>query len=844
MSFQQVYDYLSQPFNLDPEDLTGFEPCQQRLLNALQDSDSQLSAGDIAALIRHVLRHEAELQGGVSPTIKVPRTLPFPKHRKTWELSSMDILDEKSDSFVLSARPWTPEWLPGAETVSPEPPLCGKKAKRRSYSSVRGDPFLSVLGHETYQSVGQREAIRAILTIPRNATLVVNLPTGSGKSLCAHLPAQLKSEPVGVTIVIVPTVALAIDQERAFREKTGTSYATAYYSDTSVDGQERRDEIRDRIRQGTQSIVFTSPEGLIKSLSHSVYQAARQGFLRYFIIDEAHIVEQWGDEFRPEFQELAGLRRDLLRLTSFPTLLLSATVTESCLDTLETLFGQPPDPFQVVSSVQLRPEPAYWFARCSSWEERQQRLIEALYNLPRPLIIYGSKVADVERWCNELQRAGFKRIAKMTGNSSQQDRWRLLEAWRKRQIDIVVATSAFGLGVDLPDVRAVIHVCIPETIDRFYQEVGRGGRDGKVTLSLMLYTQSDYEVALNLSEITYISSERGRSRWEEMFARQSSLPDGRIQVPVNVPPPYNLDLDPTSTRNQDWNIRTLTLMSRAGLLEIDAEPPPQRTSFDSEPAYKEALENYRNLRTVRILNDSHLSPETWQELVEPARNLRQGWADRSLKLMREALRSKRCISEIFSEAYSIPVRESPYRNRVHVERSCGGCPVCREQGMEPFAGVIPLPTPVWSEPYFLVGEPLQRLLDGERLLLVFYTTFEDKRAERNRNRLFKWLINQGIQNIVAPIALHGAFAKQSRKIPIFLFEEYRPLQMFKVPTLIFHPEGEALSPRYLLPAEAGVPRIILLPESTPDPTSEHRQLKNVFNGRSFHFNFLCTEVGL
>lgn len=842
MSFQQVYDYLSQPSKSNVEDLTGFKACQKRLIDALQNSRSQLGVGDIAALVRHVLRHEAELQGGNSPTIRVPRLPPFPEHRRIWELSGMNILDEKPEFFVLSVRPWSPEWLPESETISPDASVFQEKP-RRSYSSVPGDPFLSVLGFETYQSVGQREAIRALLTAPPQATLVVNLPTGSGKSLCAHLPAQLKSEPLGVTIVVVPTVALAIDQERAFREKTGISYATAYYSDSSIDGQERRDEIRDRIRQGTQSIVFTSPEGLIESLSYSVYQAAQQGFLKYFIIDEAHIVEQWGDEFRPEFQELAGLRKDLLRLTSFPTLLLTATVTESCLDTLETLFGQP-GPFRVVSSVQLRPEPSYWFARCPGQEERRQRLVEALYNLPRPLIIYGSKVADVEQWYKELQRQGFKRIGKMTGNSSQQNRLQLLDDWRNRRIDIVVATSAFGLGVDLQDVRAVIHVCIPETIDRFYQEVGRGGRDGNATLSLTLYTQSDYEVAFSLSEITYITSERGRQRWQEMFDQKEVLPDGRFKVPVNATPAYNLRLDSTSVRNQDWNVRTLTLMSRAGLLEIDAEPPPQRADFDSPLSHKQALEKYRGLRVVRVLSDSHLAEQTWQQVVDPARAQRQKWADRSLKLMREALHSRRCISEIFSEAYSIPARELPHRNRVRVERSCGGCPVCRERQVEAFAGEMPLPAPVWSEPSFLVDAPLQKLLDGEVLLLVFYQRFDDKQAENIRNRLFKWFISQGIQNVVAPTSLHGVFAKQAGKIPIFLFEQYRPLQMFKVPTLIFHPEGEAFSPRYLTLPGSAAPRIVFLPESTPDPTAVHRLLKDIFNGRSFYFNSLCDEVSL
>lgn len=842
LGFQAIADWLRNGTKRVLNEQEYSEACHRRIVRAFQKPET-LGAGDVATLVRHILRHEMEIQEGCSPSIRIPQQKPFPKTRETWERSGMIILREESGFFVISAEPWKPGWLTDSETVSPEPPLSESKAKRRNYSPVTGDPFLSLLGHETYQSIGQREAVRAILTSPPRATLVVNLPTGSGKSLCAHLPAQMKSNPVGVTIVVVPTVALAIDQERAFREKTGISYSTAYYSDSSVDGQERRDEIRDRIRQGTQSIVFTSPESLIESLSHSVYQAARQEFLRYFIIDEAHIVEQWGDEFRPEFQELAGFRRDLLRLASFPTLLLTATVNESCLDTLETLFGQP-GPFRVVSSIQLRPEPAYWFTWCSNWEKKRQRLIEALHNLPRPLIIYGSKVADVDRWYSELQRADFKRIAKMTGKSNQHDRWQLLEAWRNQQIDVVVATSAFGLGVDLPDVRAVIHVCIPETIDRFYQEVGRGGRDGNATLSLMLYTQEDYDVAFNLNKITYISSEKGRSRWEEMFAQKSRLPDDRFQVPVNVLPSYNPDLDPFSAGNQDWNIRTLTLMSRAGLLEIDAKPPPQRAHFDSEEVYKKALEQHRNLRTVKILNDAHLSPDTWNQFVEPARSQRQKWAERSLNLMQEALRSQRCISEIFSEAYSIPVRDSRCRNRIHVERSCGGCPVCRDLQVEPFAGGVPLPAPMWEKPNFRLGKPLQKLLDGESLLLVFYSVFEDKQSERNRDRLFKWLINQDIQNIVAPTALHKAFANQSGRNPIFLFEEYLPLQMFKVPTLIFHAEGKPLPVRYLLAPELRVPRIILLPENTPDPTANHRLLKDVFNGRNFHFEFLCWELGL
>lgn len=151
----------------------------------------------------------------------------------------------------------------------------------------------------------------------------------------------------------------------------------------------------------------------------------------------------------------------------------------------------------------------------------EKRLLEAVYHLPHPLIIYGTKVKDVENWKRELTRAGFKRCDLMTGKSTTQQREQLIEKWREGKIDIVVATSAFGLGIDQSDVRAVIHVCIPETIDRFYQEVGRGGRDGKACMSLTLYTTEDFNVARGLNEKSTITIERGLQRWESMFAKKN-----------------------------------------------------------------------------------------------------------------------------------------------------------------------------------------------------------------------------------------------------------------------------------------------------------------------------------
>ena len=542
-SFQELREILQT--GKIPADKSHFpEACHRRLLETLDAAGTSYAPGmgDIAALIRQVLRREYEQKGGIPPTLKVPRNANFPD-REMWKQSGIDILIDGADYYLISAHSWQPDWLDISQKYPPDQPVFNDKI-RRNYEPVEGDPFLELVNLRKYRSVGQREAIRAVLTAPKNSTLAINLPTGAGKSLCAQLPALLRSQNAGVTVVVVPTTALAIDQERALTPFV--NHGTAYYGDESGQGQERRQEIRDRIRNGTQRIVFTSPESLMNSLAPALYKAAKLQMLRYLVIDEAHIVEQWGDEFRPAFQELPGLRRDLLRLTSFTTLLLTATLTESCLDTLEILFGKP-GPFQVISAVQLRPEPSYWFAWCQSEEIRKQRLIEAVYHLPRPLIIYATKREDVRRWQQDLFSAGFQRCAMMTGESSSEERSQLIQNLRDRRVDIVVATSAFGLGVDQSDIRAVLHVCIPETIDRFYQEVGRGGRDGKAAISLTLHTTQDLDIAKYLNDKSAITIDRGLERWKSMFLKKEILPDGRFRVPVNIPPSLQLgDIDMNS----------------------------------------------------------------------------------------------------------------------------------------------------------------------------------------------------------------------------------------------------------------------------------------------------------
>ena len=206
--------------------------------------------------------------------------------------------------------------------------------------------------------------------LPPGETLLINLPTGSGKSVVGHFPALLGN--LGeLTVFIVPTTALVIDQEKSFKGYSNNSSVNniTWTSDTP---ESQRAEIKENIRSGQQRILITSPEAITGSLAFTIIQATKNGYLKNLVVDEAHLITQWGDYFRPDFQKLVGLRNYLLDVardnnqTLFKTVLLSATYSEETVAVLEKLFS----PVQNVSAVLLRPEPQYWIKKAKSFEEK------------------------------------------------------------------------------------------------------------------------------------------------------------------------------------------------------------------------------------------------------------------------------------------------------------------------------------------------------------------------------------------------------------------------------------------------------------------------------------------
>ncbi|CAN0522970.1 unnamed protein product, partial [Scytosiphon promiscuus] len=182
-------------------------------------------------------------------------------------------------------------------------------------------------------SPGQREAVRSAFLLPPGKTLIIALPTGSGKSFVAQAPVLVRGLEGPVTICVVPTTALALDQARQTANILKTRFPRrdvpilAWHAGLSAD---ERLAVKTAIRQGTQGILYCSPEGVTGALLPALYDAAEAGLLAYLVIDEAHLISQWGDGFRPAFQMLAGIRRGLLARCGdrpFKTLLMSATLT-------------------------------------------------------------------------------------------------------------------------------------------------------------------------------------------------------------------------------------------------------------------------------------------------------------------------------------------------------------------------------------------------------------------------------------------------------------------------------------------------------------------------------------
>ena len=318
---------------------------------------------------------------------------------------------------------------------------------------------------------GQLRAVRAALA-GRSALVV--LPTGGGKSVCYQIPALVLD---GLTVVVSPLISLMQDQVDAARARGIWAAALTSASGPAA----RRDALADAERGGLK-LLYLAPERLMTGEIIGILRRIRPSLLA---IDEAHCVSEWGQDFRPAYRRI-GLAR--LALGKPPTLALTATATRAVRDDIVTSLrlGYVE---RIVGSFD-RPNLFFAVRQVRDEEERRDALLALLRPYRGPSIVYVQTRRLAERWARTLLNAGVDAAPYHAGLEHTLRRG-LQDQFAADRIECVVATTAFGLGIDKPNVRRVVHLGLATSLEAYYQEAGRAGRDGKRSRCEVLWTKGD-----------------------------------------------------------------------------------------------------------------------------------------------------------------------------------------------------------------------------------------------------------------------------------------------------------------------------------------------------------------
>ena len=333
-----------------------------------------------------------------------------------------------------------------------------------------------VFGFDAFRP-GQEEIVDAVSA---GENVLAIMPTGGGKSLCFQLPALVRD---GVTVVISPLIALMRDQVRALQEAGVAAGAL-----TSGNTEEETDAVWRQLEAGTLKLLYIAPERLAAG---SAMNMLRRIGVSLIAVDEAHCVSQWGHDFRPDYLRIGDLRRAL----GVPLVALTATAdAETREEIVAKLFdGEPPRSF-----LRGFDRPNIHLAFATKDSPRKQILNFAAARKGQPGIVYCGTRAKTESLAAALREDGHS-ACHYHGGMEAEDR-RIVETRFAREDGlIVVATVAFGMGIDKPDIRWVAHADLPKSIEAYYQEIGRAGRDGAPAETLTLFGPDD--IRLRRSQI-------------------------------------------------------------------------------------------------------------------------------------------------------------------------------------------------------------------------------------------------------------------------------------------------------------------------------------------------------
>ena len=361
----------------------------------------------------------------------------------------------------------------------------------------------------TFFRVGQKEIISDIM---QGKDVLGILPTGSGKSICYQLPAMLLE---GVTIVVSPLISLMIDQVKQLK---AINYKSVVALNSFMDPMERRRVYR---QLHTYKLIYVSPE----LLQHeTLLKALEKIKISLFVIDEAHCISQWGHEFRPDYLKLDAT---IERFNYPTTLALSATATKHVqTDIINALHKShiskqiyPMDRANIAFNVQ----------EVQDDQEKIRTITNLLKQYQVPVLIYFSSRKMAENVAVLLsEKVPEKRIAFYHGGMEQMDRIAIQQQFMNDQLDIICCTSAFGMGINKNNIRLIIHYHFPLQIESFIQEIGRAGRDGRESVSLLLMSPNDIHLPVQIIK-NELPSE---NQLIFVFKQLANLYHGEVRLPT------------------------------------------------------------------------------------------------------------------------------------------------------------------------------------------------------------------------------------------------------------------------------------------------------------------------
>lgn len=381
-----------------------------------------------------------------------------------------------------------------------------------TFSALANDPdeaLRDLFGHSRFRG-GQREVVD---TVVEGSDALVVMPTGSGKSLCYQLPAVLTE---GITLVVSPLIALMKDQV----DQLVAAGLPATFINSSIGAEAQRERIRG-LQHGAYKLVYVAPE---RFGSRSFTDALERVPLGLFAVDEAHCISQWGHDFRPDYRRLGEVRA---RLGNPRTMALTATATPIVQE--DILRGLALDDARVFVRGFERPNLKFEVFHSRGRDAKEDRIAALVeHHDGESIVVYGATRKQIEEVTATLRRRGIDAAA-YHGGLADHERAAVQDSWARGDVPVLVATNAFGMGVDKSDVRAVVHYNVPGSLEAYYQEAGRAGRDGDPANCLLLFNYGDRGIHEFFIENSFPDRDAYRTVWDALRRRGDGAQPWNVQ---------------------------------------------------------------------------------------------------------------------------------------------------------------------------------------------------------------------------------------------------------------------------------------------------------------------------